>query len=94
MLTNKELGTLIQVTVLLNTIEHNANYDIYQELEITSDALIYTREKVHDMYTKYKAQKIKASKQANAWNKAHPDIHRERNKQYARNKRLKEREVK
>ena len=89
MLTNKELKTISKIIDLLNTIEINTSYDTNNELEITNDELLDYIEELNNIYTKEKIQKAKQSAKANAWNKAHPERHREINKLYERRKKLK-----
>lgn len=90
MLTNKELEAISQTIDLLNTIEENMSYYIGNELNITDNELLDSIEELQNIYTKAKALKVKQSKQANAWNKAHPERHNKINRQYAKNKKLKE----
>ena len=95
MLTNKELDNLKAVIILLEIM--NDCKKEYKEVNaqhgISPDMVEEMIHNLEDIHTKQKDLKAEASKKANAWNKAHPDIHREHNKQYARIKKSKEKEV-
>lgn len=90
MLTNKELEAISQTIDLLNTIEENMSYYIGNELNITDNELLDSIKKLHDIYSIQKMKKSIASYKTNNWNKTHPEKHREHNKKYAENKKLKQ----
>lgn len=86
MLTNKELTNIQNTITLLKNIEKSAYFDFYVEFGVTQEALLDSIEQLETIYTKAKALKVKQSASANAWNKAHPERHREINKQYEKRK--------
>lgn len=80
MLLNKELKDIQDTITLLSKLQKYApDYDTMTDIDKKIEALV-------SIYSRSTIQKKKASEQANKWNKANPERHREINRKYERNK--------
>ncbi len=88
MLKRNELQTISDASILIQYLKQYAQSDdsFYKDTGISIPYLENTIEELQSIYIKYAEEKIKASERANAYNKAHPEKHRQLNREYAKRK--------
>ena len=89
MLKRNELKTISDASILIQYLKQYAQSDdsFYEDTGVSIHYIENTIEELQSIYIKYAEEKIKASERANAYNKAHPEKHRQLNKEYAKRKR-------
>lgn len=91
MLKNEDLTQLSKIHTLLGMIWQytiNAdNNDLYEQTGITSKDIHDAMKSINHIHTAETVKHLASNEKSNAWNKSHPERHRELQRQYAeRNK--------
>lgn len=89
MLKRNELKTISDASILIQYLKQYAQSDdsFYEDTGVSIPCIENTIEELQNIYIKYAEEKIKASERANAYNKAHPEKHKQLNREYAKRKR-------
>lgn len=81
MLKRNELETISNANVLIQYLKQAQG-----DINISPQYIDDISQQLQNIYIKYAEEKIKASERANAYNKAHPEKHRQLNREYAKRK--------
>lgn len=81
MLKRNELETISNANVLIQYLKQ-----VQGDINVSPQYIEDISQQLQNIYIKYAEEKIKASKRANAYNKAHPEKHRQLNREYAKRK--------
>ena len=90
MLKNEDLKQINKIKTLLGIIYQYTidadNNELYEKTGITIKDINDCIKALSHIYTTEKIKHIKASEQANKWNKTNPEKHRQHNKDYIKRK--------
>ena len=93
MLRNEDIKAISKAHTLLGMIWAYAididNNELYEKTGVTIKDLHDSMKALNHIHVQETMKHLKASEKSNAWNKAHPERHREINKEYERRKRNK-----
>lgn len=90
-MTNKEMEQIQNAITLLTTLQDHAIHSetFMNDTGITICTITKCINSLREIHLKEAITKARYRKQANEWNKAHPERHREYNKEWARQNRAK-----